>query len=150
MEHDPLVVTLKQKAKSSVAETAHVPAVRRVRWPVRIAAFLVAVVACAALGYYGYLYVARSESETRTTPEAADAQVTDTIARVSELIMLPEGEEPTIATVTDPDRLKDQEFFKNAKVGDRVLLYTKARKAFLYDPVAHRLVEVAPITTELQ
>ena len=52
--------------------------------------------------------------------------------------------------MTDPEKLQDQEFFKNAKPGYRVLLYTKARKAYLYDPEAHRLIEVAPITTELQ
>ena len=65
--------------------------------------------------------------------------------RVSRLIILPTDEEPTIATVADPDRLQDQPFFDNAKTGDKLLIYTNARKAILYDPVSDKIVEVAPI-----
>lgn len=84
--------------------------------------------------------------------EHEDIQETidDVIAEVSRLIVLPEGEEPTIATVTDPEKLRDQVFFANAKEGHKVLIYTKAQKAYLYDPVAKRLVEVAPLTVQAQ
>ena len=36
-------------------------------------------------------------------------------------------------------------FFSKAKVGDKVIIYTNARKAILYDPVAGKIVEVAPV-----
>lgn len=72
------------------------------------------------------------------------------IQRVSQLIVLPEGEEPTVATVSDPEKLRGQPFFENAKAGHKVLIYTKARKAYLYDPAQHKLIEVAPITTQVQ
>ena len=150
MEHDPLIVSLKQQPKQRAALDA-VPAARRGRWWPYVALVSV-VLLCVGGGYYGYIYYAGSAASGGAPRDAAAAQaeITDTIARVSELIVLPEGEEPTIATVTDPEKLQDQEFFKNAKPGYRVLLYTKARKAYLYDPEAHRLIEVAPITTELQ
>ncbi len=146
MEHEPLIVSLKQKGK-----TPEVPSTRSRKkwWALTV---LVFVGLCIVGGYYGYPYVYKADMaavNTRTQSEASE-EIADTILRVSELIVLPEGEEPTIATVTDPEKLKDQAFFANAKPGHRVLLYTKARKAFLYDPVAHRLIEVAPITTELQ
>ncbi|MEK7203660.1 MAG: hypothetical protein AAB627_01110 [Patescibacteria group bacterium] len=67
------------------------------------------------------------------------------INSVSKLIILPEGETPTIATVTDPERLKDQPFFAKAQTGDKVLIYTNARKAILYSLIQHKIVEVAPI-----
>src|SRR3989344_791488 len=67
------------------------------------------------------------------------------LANVSALIVLPEGETPTIATVADPELLKEQPFFANAKTGDQVLIYTNARKAILYNPENNRIVEVAPI-----
>ncbi|MEK7603618.1 MAG: hypothetical protein AAB461_00675 [Patescibacteria group bacterium] len=67
------------------------------------------------------------------------------VAAVSKLIVLPEGEEPTLATVSDPDKLKDQPFFAKAKRGDKVLIYTNSRKAILYDQENNRIVEVAPI-----
>lgn len=80
--------------------------------------------------------------------EAAQLEINTLIERVGKLIVLPKGEEPTVATVSDPAKLKDQVFFANAKVGDKVLIYTKARKAYLYDPEGDILLEVAPITAE--
>lgn len=66
------------------------------------------------------------------------------VAQIGRLIVLPD-EEPTIATVSDPDVLKNQPFFAKAKKGDRVLLYANAKKAILYDPVNDKIIEVAPI-----
>lgn len=77
--------------------------------------------------------------------KAVREETRELINKVSKLIVLPEGEEPTIATVTDPDRLRDQPFFARAKRGDKVLIYTNARKAILYDPQENRIIEVAPI-----
>ncbi len=68
-----------------------------------------------------------------------------TIESVSKLISLPNDEEPTIATVSDLEALKGQAFFANAKVGDKVLIYAKAKKAVLYDPTANKVIEVAPL-----
>ena len=90
-----------------------------------------------------------AEGQAAANAEAAQ-EAADVIKAVGELIMLPEDEEPTVATVTDPTKLKDQAFFANAKTGHKVLIYTQARKAFLYDPEANKLVEVAPITTDIQ
>ena len=67
------------------------------------------------------------------------------ISKLKELIILPEDEKPTIATVSDPEQLKNQAFFVKAKKGDKVIIYAKARKAILYDPEANKIVEVAPI-----
>lgn len=67
------------------------------------------------------------------------------VTKVGRLIALPEGEDPTVATVTDPARLAGQPFFAKAKTGDKVLVYTVAKKAYLYDPAADKLLEVAPL-----
>ncbi len=64
---------------------------------------------------------------------------------VGRLIVLPEDEVPTIATVTDLEALQGQPFFANAKLGDKVLIFAKAGKAILYDPVEQKIVEVAPV-----
>ncbi|MBI2063248.1 MAG: hypothetical protein HYT61_03390 [Candidatus Yanofskybacteria bacterium] len=68
------------------------------------------------------------------------------VAQISKLIILPEGETPTVATVSDPEKLKDQQFFVKAKKGDKLLLYANAKKAILYDPDNNKIVEVAPIS----
>ena len=60
-------------------------------------------------------------------------------------MVLPQNEEPTTATVSDTAKLKDQPFFKNAKNGDVVLIYTKAQIAILYDRKIDKIIAVAPI-----
>ena len=71
-------------------------------------------------------------------------EITKVVQAVGKLMVLPE-EVPSVATVTDLDKLKGQAFFANAKVGDKVLIYVKAQKAILYDPVMNKIVELAPL-----
>ncbi len=77
--------------------------------------------------------------------KVAQEEINKLIAQVSKLIVLPEGEVPTIATVSDPEKLRDQAFFLKAKAGDKVLIYTTSKKAILYSPELNKIVEVAPI-----
>src|SRR5690606_6913224 len=71
------------------------------------------------------------------------------IDRMSKLITLPEANleegEPTLATVLDKEKLQDQEFFKNAENGDKMLIYTKAQKAYLFRPSSGIIINVAPV-----
>lgn len=79
-------------------------------------------------------------------PDAMNKEkIESLVAKVEKLIDLPQGELPTLAEITSIENLKDQPFFAKAKVGDQVLLYTVARKAYLYDPVANVIVEVASV-----
>ena len=82
----------------------------------------------------------------RNPQKAAQEELQKLVGEVGKLIILPVGETPTIATVSDPEKLKDQPFFASAKQGDRVLIYTKARKAILYNPSTNKIVDVAPVT----
>lgn len=91
-------------------------------------------------------YFYREFSSTKADPiNAAQAETDRLLAKVSQLIVLPSDEAPVIATVSNPDELKDQEFFSNAKIGDKVLIYTNTKKAILYDPEAHIILNVAPV-----
>ncbi len=91
---------------------------------------------------YRQKYLAVKADPQKVTQETVDLL----LAEVGQLIALPEGETPTVATVSDPEKLKDQPFFAKAKVGDKVLIYTNARKAILYSPTDHKIIEVAPIS----
>jgi hypothetical protein len=112
------------------------------------------------IGAYFYLFAASGDQDNSTTGTGGAAQaeldaqvaaeVKDLVEKVGELIVLPEGEVPTVATVSDPEKLRSQAFFENARIGHKVLIYTKARKAYLYDPKIHKLIEVAPITTQIE
>lgn len=112
------------------------------------------VLAIIGTGAGGYFYYQNQKSQQelhsiRTDPEilrkAAKQETEKIIDEVGRLIALPEGEEPTVATVTDAEKLKDQPFFAKAKNGDKVIIYTQAKKAILYDPAAKKIVDVAPV-----
>lgn len=77
-----------------------------------------------------------------------ESEVKQIVDKVSRLMELPEDEEPTLATISDKEKLKDQAFFLNAQNGDKVLVYAKAGKAILYRPSTGKIVEVAPLNIE--
>ncbi len=112
---------------------------QRVAWGVLVV--LLVVVLGAAVYFYVQLNQLKEDPQKIAQEEARSL-----VIKVGKLIVLPEGEEPTVATVTDPNLLKDQPFFANAKTGDKVLIYTNARKAILYNPDENRIVEVAPVS----
>ncbi|SRR5258708_8328624 len=115
---------------------------------------LFVVLAIIGLGSAGYFYFqyqkAQKEIQTiktdpSTVQKAAQEEAKRLVADVGKLIELPGGEDPTVATITDISKLKDQPFFQRAKNGDKVLIYTNAKKAILYDPRAHKVIDVAPV-----
>ena len=97
-----------------------------------------------AVGTAVYFY--KQLDDLRRNPQKiSEEEVKVVVDLVGRILVLPEGEQPTIATVTDPEKLKDQPFFAKAKIGDKVLIYTNARKAILYTPTENKIVEVAPL-----
>jgi hypothetical protein len=72
------------------------------------------------------------------------------IESVGKLIILPIDEQPTVATVADLDKLKDQPFFAQAQLGDKVLIYQNAKKAILYRPSENKIIELAPLNNTTQ
>ncbi|MDP3696617.1 MAG: hypothetical protein Q8R55_01135 [Candidatus Taylorbacteria bacterium] len=88
----------------------------------------------------------RKLSSIKDNPQQVVQEQTEKlIKRVSKLINLPSGEQPTIATVSDPELLKDQPFFAKAEKGFKVLIYANSGKSILYDPFENKVVEVASI-----
>ena len=96
------------------------------------------------LGAAAHFFTARgSAGDAAAAPSALrDA---DIVARVQQLMLLPD-EKPTVAVVSDLRPLQSQSFFKNAKLGDILLMYPNARLGVLYDPEQNKIIEVAPIT----
>lgn len=94
-------------------------------------------------GGIGYYFYAKAHSDPQ---KVAQAEVKSLLAQISKLMVLPDNEQPIVATVADPTKLKDQPFFANAKKGDKVLIFNASRKAVLFDPVGNKIVNVAPLT----
>ena len=106
------------------------------------------LVIIAVAGVMSAIYYYTEAERLKTNPQAVTTadELKEVVTKVGRLVVLPEGEEPTLATVADPELLKDQPFFARAKKGDKVLVYNVAGKAILYDPIQDKIVEIAPIT----
>lgn len=105
---------------------------------------LVALAAAPSVYYFNQYQKAQLRLSNPT--EAAKQDTADTIAAVGKLMLLPQGEEPTVMQVTDVSKLKDQPFFANALNGDKVLIFTKSKKAVLYRSDTNKIIDVAPVT----
>jgi len=106
--------------------------------------FLLAIVGSFSSVFF-YNKYQTAEKRLKEAATLSQEEVRTLVAKVGKLIKLPEGELPTVATITDLAKLNDQPFFAKAKVGDKVLLFTQAKKAILYDPVGNVVVEVGPL-----
>lgn len=116
--------------------------------------FALVVVAVLGLGYgvktIKSLTDAKKELESikSNSNEKDKKEAMAIVEQVGKLVILPEGEEPTVATVTDPAKLADQPFFENSEAGDKVLIYTTAQRAILYRPSNNKVIEIAPLNLE--
>lgn len=95
--------------------------------------------------FYFYNQYQKTKKELKNSKSTTDSEKQKIITRLGQLMVLPEGEEPTVATISDKEKLKDQPFFAKASNGDVLIIYTQARKAILYDPVADKIVDVVSI-----
>lgn len=80
--------------------------------------------------------------------ELNEQEIKNLLNKVSEHILLPEGEEPTIATIVDAEKLsQEQAFYSGVQDGDKVLIYMNAQKAIIYREGDDKLINVGPIYT---
>lgn len=108
-----------------------------------IAFVVLIVIAVISTGTAVKLYL---DLQTASDPQAAaEAEVQGIVEQVAEIMVLPANELPTIATVVDPEKIKDQPFFANAEKDDKVLIYTTAKKAILWRPSENRIIEVSAL-----
>lgn len=112
-------------------------------------AVVFAVVSITLVGIFQYTKVNKELAKLKTDVSSGgtltDERQRELITEVSSRIMLPADEKPTVAVVSDINRLKDQQFFTGGQNGDVVLIYMNARKAVLYRPSEKKIIEVAPV-----
>ncbi len=113
----------------------------------KIPKLLLGIAFIALIGISIYYY--HQYKSLKNDPNAvAQLEVKTVTAQVSKIMELPQGEDPTVATVSDEDKLKSQQFFQNAQNGDKILIYTGAKEAILYRPAANKIINVAPLVMD--
>ncbi len=133
----------KQDVQSkTTVNTSKPPKSKKTRKPIFIVLLVILVLASvAAAGYYYSQYQDIKKNPQQVTIDETKAIV----AKVSKSLTLPDKEQPTLATVLDKDKLKDQAFFKDAQNGDKILIYTEAKKAIIYRESEDKIINVGPI-----
>lgn len=116
---------------------------------------MVAVALLAALVAAGWFYHRYQDTKGQlkqnhvVTPQQQQAnqqKIAQVTGEVRQLTSLPQGETPSLAQITDINKLKNQPFFADARNGDYVLIYTQAKKAYLYRPSSKQIINIAPVT----
>ncbi len=105
---------------------------------------LILILAIAAATFF-YTKYYDSQDKLKHPDVLAKAETQSLVEKVSKHVKLPTGEQPTVATVSDVSKLSNQTFFAGAKNGDKVLIYTNAKKAILYRPSEDKIINYAPL-----
>ncbi len=71
------------------------------------------------------------------------AEVTALLEKLQSLAVVPLDEAPTLATVVELEKLKNEVFFTHAELGDKLFVYQQARLAVLYRPDVAKIVNMA-------
>lgn len=78
--------------------------------------------------------------------EIQQREVVSLVQKVGKLMILPHGETPVVATVTNAQLLKQsQPFYQDAQNGDVLMIYSQAQRAILYRPGTDMIINVGPI-----
>jgi len=97
-----------------------------------------------------YWYYGRSKTETvidlsnQASEVTEQDKVADVIAKVSQLMILPEDGEPMVATILDAQALAaEQAFYADASDGDKLLIFPN--RAIIYNPTNNIIVNVGEV-----
>lgn len=112
-----------------------------------VALVVAVVLAVAAVAVAAWLYRENNElkNDPKTIQKAQDKETEALVAKVGRLMALPGDEKPVVATVEDKEKLKDQPFFNDAQNGDKLIIYTTAKKAIVYRESENKIINVGPI-----
>lgn len=102
---------------------------------------LIALVIGVGFAGYDYFWAKKYIFKTVSAEEQAKKEVAAVTNIIRQSIDLPPDEKAVMATVTDIDQLKSQQFFSSAQNGDVVLMYPEFGKALIYRPKDKRVVE---------
>lgn len=113
----------------------------------KILFILIVLIILAGVGVYYFLQYQKTQELLKDPTKVTMIENQALIDKVGKLYLLP-NEEPRIATVSDKTQLAGQSFFINAENGDKVLIYSQAKKAILYRPSIDKIIQVSSVNIE--
>lgn len=111
---------------------------------------IIILIVVIGFSFLGIKYMqTKTQLQQLTNPKTAGKTEIQIIEdQVDRVIDLPKDEEPTLATVNDVTKLKNQNFFKNAQNGDKLLIYTKSQRVLLYRLVENKVIEYSNVNLQ--
>lgn len=141
--------------------TFHLRSFLKVFLSKKIVVIIPVIIIIAALGVFAYNKIYKPSAkalrikipdfnigdfkETETENVVFSNDVKTLIQNVGKLFELPIDEEPSVATITDISKLKDQPFFAQGMNGDKVLIYERKKKAIIYRPSINKIIEAGSV-----
>jgi hypothetical protein len=108
----------------------------------KIIYLIILLLALGASGYFYYQYSLISNNKSEN-------EIKQLIANVGKYIELP-NETPTVATVSDQSKLKNEPFFQRSKNGDKVLIFEKFGRVILYRPSINKVIDMTVLQSNNQ
>jgi hypothetical protein len=105
---------------------------------------LMVVIAISALGSTALLWQKLQNLEPAVATDKLE--MNSLVKEIGQFLDLPQDETPTLLTISTLEGLENQPFFKNAMIGDKVLVYEKNTKAVLWRPSTHKVIEASIIS----
>jgi hypothetical protein len=97
-----------------------------------------------SLCFGGYFYF-QYKKVLANPSSGTQSEIKTLTDKIGKFVDLPTDEEPSIAEVKDTEKLKGQLFFSGAQNGDKVMIYSKNKKAVLYRPGTGKVIEVTSL-----
>src|SRR5260221_329038 len=94
---------------------------------------LILIICLGGYAVYRYLHAKNLAQDPAAVQQVqqkvAQEEAKKLVTEISRIMVLPSDELPTVAVVSDIEKLKDQLFFQKAKNGDKVLIFPTAKVA---------------------
>jgi hypothetical protein len=86
----------------------------------------VVLIIAGAPGTYFFLQYNKTQQLLNNPTAASKEEIKGLLEKISKLMVLPNDENPTVATVSDKSKLSGQAFFAKAENGDKVIIYASS------------------------
>lgn len=110
--------------------------------PLFIGSVVILTIIITAGVIYGVSYFA--PNATNSDP-LGNNEAQELLKVLEDIAVLPKGEVPTVATVTEVEKLAGQPFFSKAENGDKVVVFGVAKTAILYRPSVKKIISMTTI-----
>ncbi len=85
-------------------------------------------------------------TDPKLASELSQRETEVLLEKIAKHAVLPKEKNPVVAVINDVEQLAaTQDFYSMAHNGDKVVIYSNARKAIIYDEKADRIVNIGPV-----